>query len=67
VKNLDLLTTDQVAELAGITAASVRTYLWRGTISEPDIYLGRTPYWHRATITRWLATRPSVGRSKPDD
>jgi len=51
------LTTEQVAALAGITPASLREYRRRGAVPGPDGYLGRTPWWHPATIKAWLASR----------
>ena len=60
----DRLITAEVAELAGITTASVRRYRQRGAIPEPDGMLGRTPWWRRDTIERWIATRPGPGRPR---
>lgn len=57
-----MLTTDQVAELAGITPASLRVYVQRGSAPKPDGYLGRTPWWKRETVDEWLANRPRRGR-----
>ena len=56
------LTSADVATLAGVTRASIHRYRFRGSIPEPDGYLGRTPWWHEATIRQWLAERPKVGR-----
>lgn len=58
----DQLTTDDVAALAGVLPASVRRYRLRGTFPRPDGYVGRTPWWRRRTVERWLATRPGPGR-----
>lgn len=64
-----------VAERAGITPESARTYHKRassnravgrsrpGDLPPEDIRLGRTPGWAPATITAWLDSRP---RSRPD-
>ena len=60
----DRLITAHVAALAGITEDSVREYRRRGTIPEPDFYVGRTPVWERSTIERWLRTRPGPGRPR---
>jgi predicted DNA-binding transcriptional regulator AlpA len=60
----DQLTTAEVAALAGIAPASVRRYRLRGTFPEPDGYVGRTPWWRRRTIMRWLAVRPDPGRPR---
>ncbi len=58
----DQLTTADVARLAGVAPASIRTYRGRGVIPQPDGYLGSTPWWHRSTIDAWLAGRPKRGR-----
>lgn len=60
----DQLTTEQVAELAGIAPASLRRYRLRGAVPEPDGYVGRTPWWSRATVEAWLAVRPGRGRPR---
>lgn len=54
----DLLTTLDVARLAGVTPATVRRYTHRGSLPKPDRHIGRTPVWERATVDRWLAERP---------
>jgi len=63
----DPLDTSAVAELAGVTAETIRQYLLLGKIPEPDGYLGRSPYWRRRTIERWLAKREADpdGRRRP--
>ena len=58
----DMLTTAEVAKLAGITPASLRRYLVRGTAPAPDGHLGRTPWWHQASVDAWLASRTAPGR-----
>jgi hypothetical protein len=58
----DRLDTSAVAELAGVKPASIHRQRLRGTVPEPDGYLGRTPWWYRRTIERWLATRPPAHR-----
>jgi hypothetical protein len=60
----DQLTTGQVAALAGIAPASVRRYRLRGTFPGPDGYVGRTPWWRRRTVERWLASRRHPGRPR---
>jgi predicted DNA-binding transcriptional regulator AlpA len=56
----DTLTTKQVATLAGIQASTVRAYHSRHQMPAPAGYLGRTPYWDRAAIETWTATRREV-------
>lgn len=63
----DLLTTDQVAELAGVKPMSIHQYRQRGAIPEPDQYVGRTPVWKRRTIDKWLAERPPNTRRNIED
>lgn len=58
----DLLDVSAVAELAGVSVASIYTYLTRGTIPEPDLRFGRSPVWRRRTIEKWLASRPAPGQ-----
>ena len=37
---------------------TVTGYSARGEMPEPDGHLGRTPWWHPATIQVWAAARP---------
>lgn len=60
----DQLTYEDVAPLVGVTVASLRQYQFRGAMPEPDGHVGRTPWWSRETIEKWLAERPSRGRRK---
>lgn len=57
----NLLTTNEAAELAGVTTQTFRSYVSRETAPGPDGYLGHTPYWRRATITKWVKNRPGQG------
>lgn len=60
----DQLTTAEVAKLAGITPASVRTYLNRGTMPPPDGRFGPLLWWHRGTVEGWLVSRRRPGRPR---
>ena len=62
----DLLTTDDVARLAGVKPSSIRRYRTRDSIPEPDRYVGRTPVWRRETVEQWLRDRPKPGRPRTD-
>jgi predicted DNA-binding transcriptional regulator AlpA len=60
----DQLTTDQVANLVGLSVASVREYVRRGAFPAPDGMLGRTPWWRASTVDEWLASRRGPGRPR---
>ena len=60
----EILSTAEVARLAGITPASLRTFRSRGTFPTPDGYLGSTPWWTPETVAAWLETRRRPGRPK---
>ena len=70
-----LLSAAQLAELAGVSKATLDTYRHRGLLPEPQVIVGRTPLWARPIATRWLAERPGQGwrtdlagrRVKPGD
>lgn len=53
----ELLTTEQVARLVGVSSRAIQMHRQRGTIPEPDAHVGRTPVWFRTSIDRWLAGR----------
>jgi predicted DNA-binding transcriptional regulator AlpA len=58
----DLLGYAQVADLLGVSQATVRKYNSDGFMPAPDqLVLGR-PFWRRATITAWQRQRPGRGR-----
>lgn len=59
--DLDRLTNEDAAALAGISPGTWRNYVARGRAPQPDGRLGRTPWWHRATIDTWVAARPGQG------
>lgn len=60
----DLLTTTDVARLAGILPATVRTHRRRDGIPAPSGYVGRTPFWHRAVVDEWLRSRRARGQHR---
>jgi hypothetical protein len=66
------LSTEEVAELAGLKPDTVSSYLSRSKgraaeeryIPEPDILLGASrpvPGWRLETIKAWLVSRPGAG------
>lgn len=72
------LDTNAVADLIGVTAASVRLYLRRSRkrlaegeglrpqdLPLPDLMVNRSPAWRRSTIDVWRASRPGRGRTIP--
>jgi predicted DNA-binding transcriptional regulator AlpA len=59
----DLLTTADVAALAGVKPKTLRTYVLRGSIPAPG-RIGRTLVWPPDVIERWLAGRPGRGRPR---
>ena len=63
VQERQQLTMADVAVRAGLSYNSVRSYMHRGSIADPDGYVARSPWWTPETIDRWLAERP--GRGKP--
>jgi len=56
-----MLSTAEAAEMAGVTAATFRTYVARGDGPKPDGHLGRTPWWKASTVRAWLKSRPGQG------
>lgn len=58
---LTMLTVDEVAELVGVSKATVDSYRYRGYLPEPQATPGRTPLWARPVVSHWLATRPGCG------
>ncbi len=63
-RELEYLTTSQVADLMGIKPKSVRMTLWRGLMPEPDMILLGRNLWQRETIDRWLKTRGKKRKRK---
>lgn len=63
----DLITTEQAAQLAGITPATWRYYLSRrrnlsrGEIPLPVEHHGRTAMYDRAAVIAWTQNRPGRG------
>jgi 8-oxo-dGTP diphosphatase len=51
-------TTDQVATYLGVSASTVRAYLTREQMPEPDLRAGQQRLWRPETIKRWHQHRP---------
>lgn len=58
---LTMLTVNEIAELAGVSKATIDSYRYRGYLPEPQTTRGRTPLWARPIVQRWLTTRPGCG------
>jgi hypothetical protein len=56
-----MLTTADIGRLLDVKPSTVLKYRYRGTLPEPDDYVGRTPVWHPSTIDRFLVARPGRG------
>lgn len=54
----NLVGTDGVAAILGVSEATVRAYLARRQMPEPLVRIGRTPVWPRQQIEAWHAARP---------
>ena len=50
-----------VADLLGLSVATVRTYRRDGRLPAPEITLGRSPGWSEAAVREWAAGRPGKG------
>jgi predicted DNA-binding transcriptional regulator AlpA len=54
----DWWTTDEVAAFLKVSTSTVRSYLSRQQMPEPDRRFGRLPVWQPETIQAWNALRP---------
>ncbi|WP_336250956.1 hypothetical protein [Stomatohabitans albus] len=61
-----LVSTEQLAELAGIKPGSIAGLITRGTIPQPDAKVGKSSVWHIDTVTEWLDRRPGPGNAWAD-
>jgi predicted DNA-binding transcriptional regulator AlpA len=59
-----LLGIGHVAQLAGVSPATITSYLSRGQMPDPVVRIGHTPLWSRPIIRQWLAERPGQGRRR---
>lgn len=69
--NLDMLkgsnvylTSQQVAELLGISSKTISAYKARGQMPKPDREYGRTPLWRLSTIQKWRGEIPTLDSDK---
>jgi predicted DNA-binding transcriptional regulator AlpA len=54
--------TDDVAAFLGVSGSTVRAYITRHQMPEPDRMFGRSPGWRPQTIETWHAGRPRKSR-----
>jgi predicted DNA-binding transcriptional regulator AlpA len=52
----------QVAKFLGVQETTVRSWVSRQRMPEPDGHVGRTPVWRAETIRGWARNRPRKGR-----
>ena len=67
----EYLSISEVAALAGVTPATLRSYLARTParrarglpplVPDPDVRLGQSPGWEPETVQAWLECRPGKG------
>lgn len=48
---------DGIAEITGLTRATVKNYHARGRLPEPEGHLGGVPWWWTTSIRAWDAER----------
>ena len=60
----DWLTTSDVATVLGVSQSTVRAYLARGQMPDPDQRIGHMPLWKPETISIWRAARRKPKSSK---
>lgn len=56
--------TDDVAAFLGVSGSTVRAYITRHQIPEPDRMFGRSPGWRPHTIEAWHASRPRKAQKR---
>lgn len=54
----DWWTTEHVATFLGVSSSTVRAYLARSQMPEPDRRIGRMQLWRPKTIRHWHEKRP---------
>ena len=64
-KRGERLFATEVAERAGISPATLRSYINRGQIPPPDGQVGRFNFWFEATLAEWFARPRTPGRPSP--
>ncbi|MDK6240182.1 transcriptional regulator [Winkia sp. UMB3158] len=62
------LSVSDVAALAGVTVGTLRSYVYKGMLPEPEVLVGletQARGWSEESIRHWLANRPGRGRRTP--
>ncbi|MPZ61912.1 MAG: helix-turn-helix domain-containing protein [Propionibacteriales bacterium] len=60
----DWWTTEDVATYLGVTPSTIRAYVTRNQMPDPDRRMGRLRLWRPRTIERWHQQRPRAGQSE---
>jgi predicted DNA-binding transcriptional regulator AlpA len=55
------ITSDEAAELAGVTRKTFSGYVARGQAPKPVRHVGRTPVWDEDELGVWMKNRPGQG------
>lgn len=55
---ISYLSLGEFAARSGHTLNTMKSYLRKGYLPEPDAIVGRNRGWHPDTVERWIATRP---------
>lgn len=60
------LSSSEIATHLGLSANTIRSYLQKGLLPEPDVIIGAstsrpTQGWEQTTIDQWQANRPGRG------
>jgi 8-oxo-dGTP diphosphatase len=58
----DWWTTEDVANFLKVSTSTIRSYMARKQMPEPDRRFGRLPVWQPETIRAWNANRPRRGQ-----
>lgn len=61
----DWWTTEDVATFLGVTTSTIRAYIARRQMPEPDRRIGRMMLWKPASIRAWHETRPRRRSTAP--
>lgn len=65
-----MLSVGDIAELAGVSTATIQSYYHQGYLPQPDVTIGveraRMHGWLRETVDEWIANRPGRGRRRKD-